>query len=139
MTRVGLTLALVLAACEHRPAPKQEPAPPPPPPTTSAAVEPPDAAPADPAQRAACAKSSQHVIDIYIAAAPGESRAQLMSQRDRQIAAMTDACLVGKWTAAALACLDAGTTAESLVKCDALIRTAGVPRDGAPAPAPVVE
>jgi hypothetical protein len=35
---------------------------------------------------------------------------------------MTEACITGRWSAAALACLDAATTAESIVKCDALIR-----------------
>jgi hypothetical protein len=141
MMRAVLVLVVVLAACDHRPPPppsaKPEPAAEPaaaPEPAPAAApapaATPPDAAPAvigedlaraNAAQFKACTDAATHTVDVMIAAAPAVNRPELEAQRTDVINGMRDPCVQNKWSAAAIACLNASTDQPSIEKCRALL------------------
>lgn len=125
--RIAL-VALLLAACELQPAPKQQPAPvieatPPPAPADAAVAA--DAAPAvdagpTPIQASqACITLAAHLVDVVVASAPDQAaKAQYESERMTMTRSLAESCTKDAWPADAQKCYLATKTVAQVKACE---------------------
>jgi hypothetical protein len=126
-----LACLFVLAACELRPAPKEQPAPPPPPPPVEAA-KPVAPAPPPPPSAAegsgsaarieitpACLEVAAKVAQVFIDGATDPAQKSVYEQgRANMTRKMGEACTVQGWSEAARKCYLATKTTDGVKACE---------------------
>jgi hypothetical protein len=125
--RIAL-VALLLAACELQPAPKQQPAPvieatPPPPPPADAAVaaDAPavDAGPAPIQASPECLKLAAHLVDVVVASATDPAQKTIYEgERMQMTRSLAESCTNEPWSAASQKCYLATKTPAQIKACE---------------------
>lgn len=125
--RIAL-VALLLAACELQPAPKQQPAPvieatptPPPPPPADAAVVAPvvDAGPTPIAASQACITLAAHLVDVVVASATDQGqKTAYENERMTMTRSLAEACTKDAWSPESQKCYLATKTPAQIKACE---------------------
>ena len=121
-------VALLLAACELQPAPKNKPpvvtetAPPPPPPADAAIAA--DATVVDAGPMAIeaspdCLKVAAHLVDVVVATATDPAQKSVYEgERMQMTRGMAEACTKTPWSPAAIKCYGATKTTAAIKACE---------------------
>lgn len=139
-------VALLLAACELQPAPKNkppvieaQPAPPPPAPADAAQADAvvADAGPAPIDASQECLTVAAHLVDVVVATTtdPGQ-KSVLEGERMQMTRGMAEACTKTPWLPAAIKCYGATKTTAHIEACRKRFPPTPPPSEGSPAPRP---
>lgn len=124
--RIAL-VALLLAACELQPAPKQQPAPvieatPPPPPADAAVVADAPAVDAGPAPiqaSADCLKLAAHLVDVVVASATDPAQKTIYEgERMQMTRSLAESCTNQPWSPESQKCYIATKTPAQIKACE---------------------
>lgn len=136
-------VALLLAACELQPAPKNKPpvieAPAPPPPAPADAAQPDavvvDAGPAPIDASQECLTVAAHLVDVVVATETNPAQKSVMEgERMQMTRGMAEACTKTPWSPAAIKCYAATKTTTQIKACQQRFPPTPPPAGGSAAP-----
>lgn len=121
-------VALLLAACELQPAPKNkppvietQPAPPPPPPADAAQADAVvvDAGPAPIDASPECLRVAAHLVDVVVATATDPAQKSVMEgERMQMTRGMAEACTKSPWSPESIKCFGSTKTTAQIKACE---------------------